>query len=274
MSDNKIEPSKVTKPIQLLAAWLTGLIIINGSFLAAAVRIENPTWASGLLVAAAVLNVPIFLVGLFLLQTKFRPEMQEDEFYSRYLEKRYSVDSQKEEFIEVVSKGHSKDIVQSTQNISDIAKEERFDLGAKSTEVHINDLLPCFNIVSEKLIECKIPIESIFGSTSKEPKAPNIFHVSFGREVDPEILKQVLLICGKYGLESISYANTETTAGKIYIGSFGYTNKKRKNLVMSQDLIADIETNKVGIHLLKSIILTKGISNVSTKGISKEPLIN
>ncbi|MCH4828632.1 MULTISPECIES: hypothetical protein [Flavobacterium] len=90
MSTENIKPEKITKPIQLLAAWLLGLIIINASFLTAAAQIEKPEWASGALVIATIINVPIFLASLFLLQTKFRPEMQEDTFYSKYLERKYN----------------------------------------------------------------------------------------------------------------------------------------------------------------------------------------
>jgi len=82
----RIEPHKVTKPIQLLAAWLLGLILIDGSFLSAAGFLTQPPWVSIVLVIAAVCSVPLFLASLFLLQTKFRPEMQEASFYSKYLE--------------------------------------------------------------------------------------------------------------------------------------------------------------------------------------------
>ena len=87
MTEEKINPSQVTKPIQLLAAWLVGLIVINGSFLGAAKVITSPEWAAGLLVIAAIINVPVFLVLIFFLQTKFRIELQEDTFYSKHLEK-------------------------------------------------------------------------------------------------------------------------------------------------------------------------------------------
>ncbi|MFZ6641794.1 hypothetical protein ACO0LL_18795 [Undibacterium sp. TC4M20W] len=92
MTDAQIRPDKVTKPIQLLAAWLVGLIVVNASFLLGAQQITNPPWASSLLVVAAVANVPIFIIALFLLQTKFRPQMQEDSFYAQYLktEREYS----------------------------------------------------------------------------------------------------------------------------------------------------------------------------------------
>lgn len=85
-SSHKIPVEKVTKPIQLLAAWLTGLILIDAAFLTAANALSEPVWAKGFLIIAAIINVPLFLVSIFLLQTKFRPEMQEDSFYSKYLE--------------------------------------------------------------------------------------------------------------------------------------------------------------------------------------------
>ncbi|MEQ1512198.1 MAG: hypothetical protein ABL934_05900 [Lysobacteraceae bacterium] len=86
MENHQIVPDKVTKPIQLLAAWLVGLILVNASFLLAAQQITHPSWGSAVLLISAVANVPIFIGALFLLQTKFRPQMQEDSFYSKYLE--------------------------------------------------------------------------------------------------------------------------------------------------------------------------------------------
>lgn len=86
MNDRRIIPEKITKPIQLLAAWLVGLILVNGSFLLGAQQISRPDWASALLVVASVINVPIFIGALFLLQTKFRPQIQEDSYYAQYLQ--------------------------------------------------------------------------------------------------------------------------------------------------------------------------------------------
>ncbi|QLQ26116.1 MAG: hypothetical protein HZT41_15825 [Dechloromonas sp.] len=86
MTESKITPDKITKPIQLLGAWLAGLILVNGSFLTTASVLSDPQWLRSTLVIASVCNVPLFLFCLFLLQTKFRPEMQEDTFYSKYLE--------------------------------------------------------------------------------------------------------------------------------------------------------------------------------------------
>lgn len=90
MPDTEIKPQHITKPIQLLGAWLAGLAIVNVTFLSAAAAIDTPAWVPGLLAIAAVINVPVFLISLFLLQTKFRPEMQEDTYYSKYLENKYA----------------------------------------------------------------------------------------------------------------------------------------------------------------------------------------
>jgi tetratricopeptide (TPR) repeat protein len=83
-SQSRIQPELIKSPIQLLAVWFVALIAINGSFLTAA-SISLPNWLRATLVLAAVANVPIFLGCMFLLQTRFRPEMQSDEHYAKYL---------------------------------------------------------------------------------------------------------------------------------------------------------------------------------------------
>jgi hypothetical protein len=88
MESHKIKPEKITKPIQLLGAWLVGLLAIDASFLFAASNLGAASWQSGALTIAAIVNVPIFIGALFMLQTKFRPELQEDSYYSTYLNNR------------------------------------------------------------------------------------------------------------------------------------------------------------------------------------------
>lgn len=102
MQDHNIKPERITKPIQLLAAWLIGLIVVNATFIGSAKLITHPTWGAALLLIAAVANVPVFIIALFLLQTKFRPELQADDFYSAHLKderelKKNLIEKQKEE---------------------------------------------------------------------------------------------------------------------------------------------------------------------------------
>jgi hypothetical protein len=85
MEKNQINPDKITKPIQLLGAWLVGLLAIDASFLFAAIRMGTDNWQASALTIAAIINVPFFIGALFLLQTRFRPELQEDSYYSTYL---------------------------------------------------------------------------------------------------------------------------------------------------------------------------------------------
>jgi hypothetical protein len=83
--DPQIQPHRITKPIQLLAVWMAGLIVLVGSFLTGARVLTEPDWLPPFLAIAAVSLVPAFLGLLFLLQTKFRPQLQEDAYYSVWL---------------------------------------------------------------------------------------------------------------------------------------------------------------------------------------------
>lgn len=60
MGETKIEPPKTTKPIQLLAAWLAGSVLLNASFLTAAGAIHEPGWLAPMMAIAAIVNVPLF----------------------------------------------------------------------------------------------------------------------------------------------------------------------------------------------------------------------
>jgi len=85
MADPQIQPHRITKPIQLLAVWMAALVILVGLFFGAARFLTQPNWLPPLLTIAAVAFVPLFLAALFLLQTKFRPQLQEDAYYSEWL---------------------------------------------------------------------------------------------------------------------------------------------------------------------------------------------
>ena len=82
---HSIKPERITTPIQLLGAWLVGLLSIDSCFLFAVANMDQGSWESVALTIAAIVNVPLFIGAVFLLQTKFRPELQEDSYYSSYL---------------------------------------------------------------------------------------------------------------------------------------------------------------------------------------------
>ncbi len=85
MQDQKIEAHKITKPIQLMAVWFVALLLLDSAFLLAAVKVTQPAWLAPTLVISAIVFVPLFLVGVFLMQTVFRKELQEDQYYSEWL---------------------------------------------------------------------------------------------------------------------------------------------------------------------------------------------
>ena len=87
MQAARIEAHKITKPIQLMAVWFSALLLIDGAFLAAAAKINKPYWLAPTLVIAAIVFVLLFLLGVFLMQTVFRKELQDDKYYSEYLKR-------------------------------------------------------------------------------------------------------------------------------------------------------------------------------------------
>mgnify|MGYP001583046769 CR=1 FL=1 len=87
MTEPKIEPHRITKPIQMLAVWFVALVLVDGAFLTAAGLITTPDWVAPMLAIAAVVFVPLFLIAAFIMQTRFRTHLQEDSYYSKWLEK-------------------------------------------------------------------------------------------------------------------------------------------------------------------------------------------
>ena len=85
MSNTRIEPHKITKPFQLLAVWMAGLVILVGTFVSGAVLIEAPAWLPPMLCVGAFIIVITFIILMFIMQTKFRPQLQEDPYYADYL---------------------------------------------------------------------------------------------------------------------------------------------------------------------------------------------
>jgi hypothetical protein len=87
MESHKIEAHRITKPIQLMAVWFVALLLVDSAFLTAASKITAPTWLAAALGISAIAFVPLFLIGVFLMQTVFRKELQDDQYYSEWLKR-------------------------------------------------------------------------------------------------------------------------------------------------------------------------------------------
>lgn len=213
-SDTQIKPELITKPIQLLATWFASLILIDGSFFVAAKLASDP-WISDVLYIAAVANVYLFVFCLYRLQTKFRTEIQEDSYYSKFLGKKQEIvpttsDVQKQI---AESQSYTVEILQQVQSqitsFSEMlpllaANAKSVDPGLQEIEtrfareiavaenslkaaeqwapylVQVNDLLPRYGEIHEALKRATVPIGPPFGTTSVEARVPTIFLLTFG----------------------------------------------------------------------------------------------
>ncbi|MFH0811590.1 MAG: hypothetical protein V2A69_01940 [Pseudomonadota bacterium] len=239
--NERIEPHKVTKPIQLLAAWFVGLIVVDGCFLLSAIKIEEGNWERSALILAAIVNVPIFLAALFFLQTKFRPELQEDIYYSQYLDKRTDkvIKLTKQEVQDARLLDLKSDISKLNQ-LLEISKSSDVRIEGKSIgwgkwEVAINDHLEEFVEIRSELRKHKIPVKSIFGKIDGTDK-PKKKIISFNLAMDFKSILALLRILSNFNFDGYMYSNQEEPCDPedIYIGSYGF--EKEKIIPFSEEL--------------------------------------
>jgi hypothetical protein len=223
MSNSQIDPHKVTKPIQLLGAWLLGLTVINGSFLGAAVAISNGQWERSALVMAAIANVPIFLIALFILQTKFRAELQEDSFYFQYI-------SRKTDAVVKLDKIESSILVEefpkrkSTHEVSgNVAIESSGALDWSRWKVALNDHRPDFLEIREALQQAGIPVTVVFGAANRA-HFPKNWIVAINSSIEFEHVIALLKVLIHFDFTGFNRWDPVPDAGEtedIYIGAYG-----------------------------------------------------
>lgn len=288
MSDRNIVPERITKPIQLLAAWLAGLILVNGSFLGAASAIASPEWARAALIVASIINVPLFLSCLFLLQTKFRPEMQEDSYYAKYLEQntgkvvstspidtamnhlRVELAESSERYIELISSldaGLKELALQVARQAEGSSRPEAVEVirevrkSSKAIEraierasdaklsVLMNDLLPEAELLRKELWLQRIAIDRTFGKSSKNPEVPRMRIVGFGKGVPIEQLRKIVRVCLQFGFDHIHFAHREENANTVYIGSYIYRAPEEPQPVkLTAEILELIEADSTDVY--------------------------
>ena len=219
----KIEPHKITKPFQLLAAWLLGLIIVNGAFLVAAAQIAKPDWISGALVVASIVNVPLFLISIFLLQTKFRPEMQEDTFYSKYLESKTGNTKREvtaESFVSVRENIAYLEKVVAEKVLDGMGEVELQKVKWSSVTVMLNKSLSDFVTIAKELAKHGIPVHETFGGGAGTPE---VFAIAIGNGFDIEQIRKLVEVLSsiKEGWISYAYDDIEPYGNKVLIGAYG-----------------------------------------------------
>lgn len=217
MAEQGIKPEKITKPIQLLGAWLAGLFSIDSCFLVASANMEAGSFESIALVIASIINVPIFLVAVFLLQTKFRPELQEDSYYSSYL-------SQKTNERITVSKSdiHLSEVSQRLSAIEKEISKEKDNGEDNILEKYLMGVNRNFDDRAEiKKILSEYGVTSIssFGADS----SPDTRSVAIAHSVPRNALKKILEIAKRAKFTHYGFFDnrSEETDEEILFGAYG-----------------------------------------------------
>ena len=79
MGNQRINAEKIAAPFQLLAAVMVFIVLLDGSFLSAAAVLEHPAWLAMALTVAAIVYPLLFLIGVYVLQTRYRPHLMDDK---------------------------------------------------------------------------------------------------------------------------------------------------------------------------------------------------
>lgn len=217
MTASKISPEKINKPIQLLGAWLAGLFTVNSGFLFAAANMEQGSFESISLVLAAILNVPLFLFSVFRLQTKFRPELQEDHYYSTYL-------SQKTNETVKVSKSDFQltEIFQKLSELEDrvtpTASDSQGEL-IKELSFGVNKNFGDLESIKNELSSAGVVSCTSFGTDS----LPLQRSVAIDHRVSRAAVREVLGLASKLGFTHWGYFDNqmEETHEDVLLGAYG-----------------------------------------------------
>ncbi len=239
MEHKNIEPHKVTKPIQLLAAWLAGLVLVNGTFLGAAMAFDNGSGERFYLTVAAIINVPLFLGAIFLLQTKFRPELQEDSYYSSYLDKKTQKVTEVNPIddLRMTLNSLRRDVSALTVKSQALELEETV---ASDISVSLSEKAPDVVAFKKKLKRLNIGVIKMFDPEAAGNKTDR-FHVVLNPDLPFGIKVEMLKLAAEYGLDSYSYDRPDSVNTEdIYIGGFGY---KVSHFLVTQDFTQLVKSN-------------------------------
>jgi hypothetical protein len=221
MTENNIRSEKITKPIQLLAVWFSGLVILVSLLLAGAKTISTPAWITPLLVISAILIIPLFLYFVFLLQTKYRPQMQEDSFYSKYLDLESKQDLKPDsdnKFINAIAEIENKfqtfsqdqrdklqdlqQLLSKNENSLDIKKITKVaeelnnevqnveNLRVQNIKIRVNRTLQKYKKILFTLVQNNF--EEIESFKNENDQAPEKFLISIGINIEPIVVLRIL----------------------------------------------------------------------------------
>lgn len=221
MSDHRIQPEKVTKPIQLLAAWLVGLFTVDAAFLIAASRLPQDSLQSIALTVAAILNVPGFLWALFLLQTKFRAELQEDSYYSTYINRKTNeqVSVTRDQHLFAGIQGRLERLENTIETFAESTVKRQQEELLQSLSIGINRQLPDSDVLAAHLRSEGVKRFSWFGGDRTPPHRV----VSLSDSLPRQSREVALTLASKLGFTNYSYfdSSIDEISEDVLIGAYG-----------------------------------------------------
>ena len=217
--ESSIQPDRITKPIQLLGAWLAGLLAIDSCILFAASQQPTDSWESQALTVAAIANVPLFLLAVFLLQTRFRPELQEDLYCSSYISQKTNarVEVSKQDAASLATQQllEHLEVRAATQSQARLTVEEvdlidlRFGIN-----MHLEDR----EAIARRLSQVGIVGYALFGSD----EAPKQRVVAIANSLDGKTQRAILRLASEVGFKKFSYIRDfEEIDEQILFGAYG-----------------------------------------------------
>lgn len=218
--DQPIKPNNITKPIQLLAAWLAGLLAIDSCFLIAAARLPTGSWEAQALTVAAIVNVPLFLLAVFLLQTRFRPELQEDLYYSTYISQKTNAPVQvtKEDAASSIFLQRLERLEVRVAAAGTRVRREGEGTDFLGLRFGINRNLEDRDAIAQLLSHAGVSGYALFGSD----EAPEHRVVALVPNLDPRIERAVLRFAGGAGFNKFSYIQEfEEIEEHVLLGAYG-----------------------------------------------------
>jgi len=205
---------------------MVGLIATNASFLTTAVLMEGDHWGRNALIVASIANVPLFLLALFVLQTKFRAELQEDTYYSDYLSKkstavvRLDKNAAQDAKIEALEKQLTTLSLESVVTPV-VLSGDAVHLDWIDWAVALNVHHPEFNAIRRSLKDAGIPLSELFGKTSGKPEK---WIISIDRSMPFTHKVKLLDVLVPFGFDGFLFWNPAVDADEnenVYIGSYG-----------------------------------------------------
>lgn len=211
MTEHRINPEKVTTPIQLLAAWLVGLLTIDSCFLFAATQFDAESWQSGALTVAAIVNVPLFIGAVFLLQTRFRPELQEDSYYSTYLNQKTN------EEISILAVPSTEDSIVGDELDQEGPSEPMASW--ESLKIGVNENLANGKRIDEYLASRGVLTYSTFGENSDPPE---LMKIAIKRSLPKQQVWDIIEAAGALDFEYFGYIRDEEEISEdVLFGAYG-----------------------------------------------------